>query len=278
MSHKFEKCLSRGTAAGVIRQWLTLTALLLPVTVFAQGEPIHIALFASFPPMAYQDPETGKLAGIDVALANYIGVKLHRPVVWQDVSYEAAVPALTTGRVDLALSMLDEPASRDKLDYSDYLKSGIQAYALKTHAPIDSLLALCGQTVGANRRNGFSAIMRQWSTQHCLPAGKPAMAVRDAEGTQMARLDLKQHRVDAIVQSSESVPYIFSQEPGTYIAVGEQLPSSVIAIAYPKGADLLRKQVDAALRDAVADGTYERILTQYHLTANSASAEIRASH
>lgn len=95
---------------------LLLTSLVfLSFAAAAQPAPLRIALFASFPPMAYLVPETNKLAGIDVDLADYVGHKLGRPVVWQDVSYEQAIPALTTGRVDLAFSLLDEPASRDRL-------------------------------------------------------------------------------------------------------------------------------------------------------------------
>ena len=44
--------------------------------------------------MAYRVPETGKLAGLDVELADYVGRKLDRPMIWQDVSYEQAIPAL----------------------------------------------------------------------------------------------------------------------------------------------------------------------------------------
>ena len=257
---------------------LTLgAAAVLPVVAQAQPAPLRIALFASFPPMAYRVPETNGLAGVDVDLAEYVGRKLGRPVVWQDVSYEQAIPALATGRVDLSFSLLDEPASRDRLDYIDYLASGIQAYMLSSHAPAASLLDLCGQTLGANRRNGFGAAMRAWSGANCAPAGKPPITVMETDGTQAARLQLKQGRVDAIVQSSESVPYTMGQEPGIYTQVGQPLAALDIAIAFPKGADALRRQVAAALRDAVADGTYAAALAKHGLTGNSAAAAIMAT-
>ena len=227
--------------------------------------------------MAYRISETNGLAGIDVDLADYVGRKLQRPIVLQDVSYEQAIPALATGRVDLAFSLLDEPASRDRLDYVDYLASGIQAYALATHAPAASLLDLCGQKLGANRRNGFGKTMREWSDANCVPAGKRPILVEETDGTQAARLQLKQGRVDAIVQSSESVPYTMSQEPGAYVLVGKPLAALDIAVAFPKGADALRQQVAAALRDAVADGTYATVLAKYGLTGNSAAPAIMAT-
>ncbi len=256
---------------------LAVVAVLAAGAARAEGPPLRIALFASFPPMAYRVPETGQLAGVDVELADYVGRKLDRPVVWQDVSYEQAIPALTTGRVDLAFSLLDEPASRDRLDYVDYLASGIQAYTLAAHAPVADLMGLCGQTLGANRRNGFADAMRAWSKAHCLPAGKPAIAVTDTDGTQAARLQLKQGRVDAVVQSSESLPYLMQQEPGAYSRIGQPLAALDIAIAFPKASAPLRLQVAAALRDAVADGSYAAALAKYGLTDNSAAPAILAT-
>lgn len=246
-----------------------IAMLLAAGTARADGPPLRIALFASFPPMAYKVPETGGIAGVDVDLANYVGRKLGRPIEWQDTSYEQAIPALLTGRVDLAFSLLDEPASRDRLDYVDYLRSGIQAYTLTSHAPIGSLLDLCGQKLGANRRNGFADRMREWSTANCLPAGKPPIAVENTDGTQAARLQLGQGRVDAVVQSSESVPWTFDQEKDRYIRIGEPLSALSIAIAFPKSSAALRLAVASALRDAVADGTYAAALAKYGLTANS---------
>lgn len=254
-----------------------LALALAPLAARAEPAPLRIALFASFPPMAYRLPETGGLAGVDVDLAASIGRRLGRPVVWQDVSYEQAIPALVTGRVDLAFSLLDEPKSRDRLDYLDYLKSGIQAYALAGHAPVASLLDLCGQKLGANRRNGFADRMREWSAANCAPAGRPPIAVENTDGTQAARLQLGQRRVDAIVQSSESVPYTFAQEPGRYVRIGTPLSALSIAIAFPKASAALRDQVAAALRDAVADGSYAAALAKHDLTDNSAAAEIAAT-
>ena len=264
-----------------MRRLLLLALLAVPWTARAEGPPLRIALFASFPPMAYRVPETGKLAGVDVDLASYVGRKLDRPVAWQDVSYEQAIPALVTGRVDLAFSLLDEPASRDRLDYVDYLASGIQAYTLATHAPIADLMALCGQKLGANRRNGFADTMRAWSTAHCGPAGRPDIAVADTDGTQAARLQLKQGRVDAVVQSSESLPYMMEQEKGAYVRIDRPLAALDIAVAFPKTAPgttpTLRLQVAAALRDAVTDGTYAAALARHGLAANSAAPTILAT-
>jgi polar amino acid transport system substrate-binding protein len=247
----------------------------LPADIVAR-KTLTIALFAAFPPMAYRNPETNELVGIDVDLANYVGRKLGIAIAWQDTSYESAVNELTTGRVDMAFSLLDTPASADRLDYVDYLTSGMQAYTLVAHAPIATVLDMCGLKLGANRRNGFDAAMRQWSTDHCLPAGRPPITVQETDGTPAARLALRQGRVDGVVQSSESVPYTMSREPGVYARIGQPLTELRIAMAFPKQSTQLRAAVTQALKDAVADGSYQAALVKHGLQDNNADAVIRA--
>jgi polar amino acid transport system substrate-binding protein len=226
--------------------------------------------------MAYKNIETNELVGIDVDLANYVGAKFGVAIGWQETSYEAAVNSLMTGRVDLAFSLLDDPAAADRLDYVPYLSSGMLPYALSSHAPIATALDLCGLKVGANRRNGFDAAMRKWSDANCLPAKRPAIDVMETDGTPAARLQLKQGRVDAIVQSSESVPYTMAQEKGVYVKIGKALTSQMIVIAFPKRSAALRDAVVAAMKAAVADGSYAKALARHGLEDNSVADQIAA--
>jgi len=245
------------------------------VDIAARGQ-LNIALFAAFPPMAYRNIETNELVGIDVDLAAYVGQKLGVAIGWQETSYEAAVNSLATGRVDVAFSLLDDPAAADKLDYVPYLSSGMLPYTLAAHAPIATALDLCGLKVGANRRNGFDAAMRKWSDANCIPAKRSAIDVMETDGTPAARLQLKQGRVDAIVQSSESVPYTMAQEKGMYVKIGKALTAQMIVIAFPKRSVALRDAVMAALKAAVADGSYAKALAKHGLEDNSIADQIAA--
>lgn len=253
------------------------TASITPPTDIASRKKLNIALFAAFPPMAYKTTDTDELVGIDVDLASYVGQKLGVAIAWQDTSYESAINSLTTGRVDMAFSLLDDPAAADKLDYVPYLTSGMQPYTLASHTPIATALNLCGLKVGANRRNGFDAAMRKWSDSNCLPAGRPAIQVQETDGTPAARLQLKQGRVDAAVQSSESVPFTMGLEPSVYVKVGKPLTSLKIVMAFPKRSAALRDAVTQALKAAVADGTYAKALAKHGLQDNSAANLIAAN-
>ena len=122
----------------------------------------------------------------------------------------------------------------------------------------------------------FDAAMRKWSDANCLPAKRPAIEVMETDGTPAARLQLKQGRVDAIVQSSESVPYTMAQEPGVYTKIGKALTAQKIVIAFPKRSAALRDAVASALRAAVKDGSYAKALAKHGLEDNSFAEQISA--
>jgi len=114
--------------------------------------------------------------------------------------------------------------------------------------------------------------MRKWSDENCVAAGKPAMIVMATEGTPEARLQLRQRRVDAMVQSSESVPYTMSQEAGTYVMVGEPLNRMTIAMTFVKASSQLRDAMEWALKQSIADGSYKAILARHDLSRNDITA------
>lgn len=110
----------------------------------AEPAPLRILRVASVQPMAYESPETGRITDIDADLADDVGRKLGRPVVRQDASDELAIAALVTGRVDLGFGLLDEPASRYRLDDVPSRRDGIQAYTLADNATAGEVVGTAG--------------------------------------------------------------------------------------------------------------------------------------
>ncbi len=66
---------------------------------------------------------------------------------------------------------------------------------------------LCGKKVGTTRSTSFPVEIEKWSKQNCEPAGKPAMQYVPGENSIDVRNQLKQGRIDAAVQGSETLPY-----------------------------------------------------------------------
>ncbi len=239
-----------------------------------QSGMIHISVNAIYPPMEYKDPATNQLMGLDIDLAEALAQRLGVKLAWQESAFEQLIPSLQTGRADLILSGLsDLPARREKLDFVDYLKTGPEFYTLAA-SPIKTQDDLCGRHVGTSRSTSFPSEIHAWSATHCEAAGKPAIDVVSAESTADARTQLKQGRIDAAVQGSETIPYLMAQEPGAYRAIGTVFATHYQGIAFKKTDAGLRDTVATALQALIADGSYQAIMKKWHLADNAVAAPL----
>ena len=238
----------------------------------AKAKAIRVAVNEIYPPMEYKDPQSGALVGFDVDLGNALAKELAVTFDWQESAFEQLLPSLATGRADLILSGLsDRPERRESADFIDYLNSGAQFYVLAERAtefktPGD----LCGKSVGTSRSTSFPKMIETWSAENCVAARKPAIVVVGTEDTASARSQLKQRRLDAGVQGSETIPYAMSLEPGVYQPLGAPFTSVSQGIAFTKQDTQLRDAVLAALKKLTADGTYATIIAKWHLEASAA--------
>ena len=244
-----------------------------PPAVRAAGT-LHLSTNAVYPPMEYKDPATDQLAGLDIDLGQALAAKLGLAAAWQESAFEQLIPSLATGRTDFILSGLsDLPARREAMDFIDYMRSGAQFYTLAAstaQTPAD----LCGHRVGTSRSTSFPAEIARFSAAACEAAGKPAIAVVPAESTADARSQLKQGRIDAAVQGSETIPYAMSLEPGAYRAVGQPFSAVLQGIAFRKADAGFRDAVADALAALIADGSYGRIMAKWGLSGNAVDAPL----
>jgi len=105
--------------------------------------------------------------------------------------------------------------------------------------------------------------------ERAYDAGRPAIEVVNAESTADARGQLKQGRIDAAVQGSETVPYMMSQNEGTFKAIGTSFTVNYQGIAFKKSDSSFRDAVAEAFMALVKDGTYQRILDKWQLAGNA---------
>jgi polar amino acid transport system substrate-binding protein len=240
----------------------------LPAAVKTSGT-LHLSINAIYPPMEYKDPASNQLVGLDIDLGEALAKRLGVGIEWQESAFEQLIPSLQTGRTDLILSGLsDLPSRRETMDFIDYLKSGAQFYTLAS-APFAKEEDLCGKKVGTSRSTSFPDQIRKWSAAHCEGAGRPAIEVVNAESTADARAQLKQGRIDAAVQGSETVPYMMSQEAGTFKAIGSSFTVNYQGIAFKKSDSSFRDAVADALEALIKDGSYGQVLEKWHLPGNA---------
>ena len=256
--------MTRLLAAALALLALPAVAATLPEAVTKRGS-IVAAVVPNYPPLEFRDPATGELSGFDIELGNALAAKLGTKITWQETSFDQMLSSLATGRVDMVLSGMTDTAGRQAAStFVDYMKTGPQFFvraARKGEFP--TMESLCGKTVGASRRTNTPAEINAWSEANCTKAGRDAVRVVGTEGSADARTQLKQNRVDAAAQGSETLPYIMAQEPNAFAPVGSTFKVGYNGIATRKDDKVLQDALSAALTELIADGSYAALLKKY---------------
>ena len=240
----------------------------LPEQVKQAGE-VRLTVNSTYAPMEYRDPATDQLVGLDIDLANEIAKRLGVKIVWSETPFAELIPSLQTKRADFIISGISDRGSRrETADFVDYLTTGPQFFVLAESAA-QSAADLCGKRIGTTRSTSFPIEIEKWSKQNCEAGGKPAVQYVPGENSIDVRNQLKQGRIDAAVQGSETLPYAQSQEAGKYRIIGEPLSTGYQGIMFRKDDAALREAVTQHLAAMIADGSYKAILDKYGLGANA---------
>lgn len=250
--------------AGILMSSISLAAEV-PASIKSKGE-ITAAIMPNYPPMDFKDPATNKLTGLDYDLGNAIAERMGIKIVWQEISFEQMVSALTTKRVDIIMSGMTDTVERQQaITFVDYFTSGPQFYTLQKNENLNQIIDLCGKKVGTSRRTTIPKEIGDWSKAHCESIGKPAIVVVGAEGTADARAQLRQGRLDAAVQGSETLPYIMKLDENTYKILGQPILKQYFGLGVSKDNPELSKALAETLQEMIEDGTYSTILKKWNL-------------
>jgi polar amino acid transport system substrate-binding protein len=218
--------------------------------------------------MEYRDPATNELVGLDIDLANELAKRLGVKIVWSETPFAELIPSLQTKRADFIISGIsDRKSRRETADFVDYLVTGPQFFTL-SDSPAKTEADLCGKKVGTTRSTSFPQEIEAWSKQNCEGAGKPAVQYVPGENSIDVRNQLKQGRIDAAVQGSETLPYAQQQESGKYRILGKPISIGYQGVMFRKDDAALREVVTQHLASMIADGSYKKILDKWGLGAN----------
>jgi polar amino acid transport system substrate-binding protein len=234
-----------------------------------QAGALRLTVNSTYAPMEYRDPATNELVGLDIDLANELAKRLGVKIVWSETPFAELIPSLQTKRADFIISGISDRGSRrETADFIDYLTTGPQFFVL-AESEAKAAIDLCGKKVGTTRSTSFPVEIEKWSKQNCEAGGKPAIQYVPGENSIDVRNQLKQGRIDAAVQGSETLPYAQSQETGKYRVVGEPFSIGYQGIMFRKDDAALREVVTQRLTAMIADGSYKAILDKYGLGANA---------
>ncbi|MFC0139425.1 glutamine ABC transporter substrate-binding protein GlnH [Erwinia mallotivora] len=221
----------------------------------AAEKKLVVATDTAFVPFEFR--QGNKYVGFDVDLWDAIARQLNIDYTLKPMDFSGIIPALQTRNIDVAMAGITITEARKRaVDFSDgYYKSGLQVMVKASNDQIKSLDDLNGKVVAV--KSGTGSV--DYAKQHIRTKD-----LRQFPNIDNAYMELATGRADAVLHDTPNILYfIHTAGKGQFKAVGSSLEAQHYGIAFPKGSNTLREQVNSALKTLRENGTYNTLYKKW---------------
>lgn len=234
-----------------MKKLICTAALLAALAGGAFAAPVlKVGTESTYPPYEFIGP-SGKLEGFDVELAEAVAAKLGMEVQWQDMAFDALIPALLTKKIDMiaaGMSATEERAKR--VAFSIPYEESVSAFITRPDGP-KSIEELKGKIV----------TVQLGTIQDTFADSMEGVTVKKFQKYDDCVREVVLGRADAsLMDVPVAKDYVKSEQFGGKIALFEQkISTGDKALAVSKDAPELKEKVDAALKAMEADGSLQAL-------------------
>ena len=214
------------------------------------GDALKMITEATFPP--YEFLRGQEIAGIDVEICRAVAKKLNRPFKAETVDFDSVIPAVISGKADLAAAGITVTEDRKKnVDFSiPYVKTGIVVIYKKSN-PFKDKDQLKGKRIGVQSGTTSETFVLEQLKQEPERSKSPAEAVAA----------LKSGRVDFVIADIDPAKNCVKGEVD--LALSDFITSEEYAIAIRKGQPELLKAIDETITELKASGQLDQWIRQF---------------
>jgi polar amino acid transport system substrate-binding protein len=210
----------------------------------------------TFAPFEFQKEGSKEFTGFDMDLIRAIGKQLNMKVEILNMGFDALIPAINAGNIDLAIAGMSITPDRQKaVDMSDpYYVAGLVVVVGKDNGAIKSVNDLNNKTIAV-----------QIGTTGADRAAKiPGAKVKNFNTNDQLFLELKNKGVDAVINDKPVVEYFLATGGGKDYAkiVGDTMEAESYGISLKKNSPLT-KEINKALLDLKKNGEYDKIYAKW---------------
>lgn len=163
---------------------------------------------AYFPP--FEHYEGAKLSGIDMQIASIIATELGKTLYIKDMEFDALIPAVTTGEVDIAMAGMTVNAERlESVDFSDGYYTSAQVITVvegdttfdecTTAAEVEEILAQKGKSYQIGTQKGTTGYMYSAGDEGFGYDGFKNLTTKSYDTGALAMQDLKNGKLNAVI-------------------------------------------------------------------------------
>ncbi len=225
----------------------------------SSGGKLIMGTNAAFPP--YEYIEDGEIVGIDAEIAAAIAEKLGMELEIQDMEFDAIIPAIQSGKINVGLAgMTVTPEREESVNFTESYATGVQVVIVKEGSSIttvDDLFAEgASHTIGV-QRNTTGDLYTTWDLEDDGLATIDRYS-RGADAVQALITD----KVDCVVIDNEPAKAFVAANEGLMILDTEYIEEQY-AIAMSKDDAEMYEKVNTALQELKEDGTVDAIIAKY---------------
>ncbi len=210
---------------------------------------------AEFPPFEYVGDD-GEPDGFDMALVKAVGEKLGVEVKIENMEFASLVTSIGS-KIDIAAAGMTVTEERQQtVDFTNPYYEAVQYVILPADSAIATAADLEGKTIGVQLGTTGDFIATDIADTTVAPYNKAVDAVND----------LINGKVDCVIIDKNPALVFESKFEGQVVALdGAQFEFEVenYAIALPKGDTVLADQINGAIDELKADGTFDELVKTY---------------
>ena len=223
---------------------------------------------AAYAPFESQN-EKGEIVGFDIDVVSAVAKKAGIEVKFVNTPWEGIFNNLAQGDRDLLVSAITITDERKQtMDFSAPYFDAQQLIAVKADSKIAKFDDLKKLKVGVQTGTTGDEVVSKL-------IGKTSTAVKRFESTPLALKELESGGVDAVVADNGVVIHYVANNTGAQfktVADASFTPEQY-GLAVKKGNAELLEKINKGLADIKADGTYDKIYTQYFGAAPAAAVK-----
>ena len=258
-----------GTLAATNRRWFRPG--LAPyeeidIPVPTTGVRLRIGVTATREPMNFVDAN-GRVTGHEADIARLLGVKLQRPIEFHDMPFMALLSALESGKIDAIITgMTSTPERRQRVDFSvSYFQTPTVLLVRKSAGTSSPQAAMTPSTKlqrGADLEGKRIAVLQGSAHETYATKTYPTARVLQFQTMADVVLAVKTGKADAGLNDALPLAEILKDDPAL-AALGEDLFSFPVGVAFNKNQPALRAQFNQFLADLRRDGSYDALRTRW---------------
>lgn len=234
----------------------------------AQAGKVVFCTELAYPPWEMINAETQKPEGFDVDLAAALTKVMGVAAEHNNIAFDGLIPALQAGQCNAIISGLaDKPARREVVDFVDYANAGNSLITrADSTATYNSLTDLSGLKVSVAVGSVLEEELKKASDE-LKAAGKPEIQIISLQGGTDAFQQLTAGLADVYLGSTDQAGYFNAQKPGLVRLASPQLLTLQTGIATLHKDKDLHEAFDAALKELMTNGEYQKILDKWGFQA-----------